>query len=162
MGKPKKRLAFEALSFDYPRQVYFACERCALCCGDTEQRIRSVFLLGIEADRIARKTFRNIGEFAEKLQGFGLYVYVMRKTDLGKCIFLRENVCTIYQARPLVCRFYPFELNLEGDKYVFAYTRECPGIGKGSRVKKEYLRILFEMALGLMKKDRENLHEVVG
>jgi Fe-S-cluster containining protein len=108
-----------------------------------------------EADRISRKTFKEIAEFAERIEGFEPYAYIIRKTDQGRCIFLKDNTCMIYPARPLVCRFYPFELNMEGTKHVFAYSAECPAIGKGPRVKKEYFRRLFEMAKMQMKKDTE-------
>lgn len=155
----QSQMPFDSLSFDYPRRIYFSCERCALCCGDTEHRIRSIFLLRIEANRIARKTFKDIAEFAERIDGFEPYVYVIKKTDEGRCIFLKNNACTIYQVRPLVCRFYPFELNLEYERYVFACSSECPAIGKGPRVKKEYFRRLFEMAWGLMGIDKENPDE---
>jgi len=108
-----------------------------------------------EANRISQRTFKEFAEFAEKIEGFEPYAYIIRKTDQGKCIFLKDNACTIYPARPLVCRFYPFELNLEGTKHVFAHSTECPAIGKGPRVKKEYFRRLFEMAKAQMNEDAE-------
>ncbi len=45
------------------------------------------------------------------------------------CIFLEDNECTIYEQRPLICRFYPFELTTDerGD-FVFRETLECPAI----------------------------------
>ena len=155
----QRQPTLDSPSFHYPRRIYFSCKKCALCCGDTEHRIRSIFLLKIEANRIAQKTFRDILEFAGKIEGFEPYVYVMKKTDEGRCVFLKNNACTIYQVRPLVCRYYPFELNMEHDRYVFAYSNECPAIGKGPRVKKEYFRRLFEMAWGLMRTDKENADE---
>jgi Fe-S-cluster containining protein len=49
-------------------------------------------------------------EFATKIEGFEPYVFQMKKTVDGSCVFLRNGLCSIYEARPLICRFYPFQL----------------------------------------------------
>ncbi len=61
------------------------------------------------------------------------YCYEMKKNSEGKCLFLKDNQCSIYALRPLICRFYPFELKFdpEKDQHVFDFTLECPGISKG-------------------------------
>lgn len=143
------------MSFEYPKFVRFRCERCALCCGDTEDKIRSILLLKTEADRISKKTLTGLDKFAEKIEGFEPYIYQMRKTEDGKCVFLRDNSCSIYQIRPLICRFYPFQLkNLTDDRYAFTYTNECPGIGKGPQLKRDFFERLFGNSMELM---RENI-----
>ena len=132
------------MRFTYPKHVHFRCERCALCCGDTEERVRSILLLKTDADRISRKTSTGIDEFAEKIEGSEPYVYRMRKTEDGKCLFLKENSCSVYQVRPLICRFYPFQLkNLGNGGYAFSHTDECPGIGKGPRLRRDFFGNLF-------------------
>jgi len=56
----------------------------------------------------------------------------MRKTEDGGCIFLKGNSCSIYSIRPLIGKFYPFELKRTGKgRFIFAYTDECPGSGGG-------------------------------
>jgi len=56
----------------------------------------------------------------------------MRKTEDGRCIFLKGDSCSIYSIRPLICKFYPFELRRTGKgRFIFTYTDECPGIGGG-------------------------------
>jgi len=143
----------EKMEFDYPKNVRFECERCALCCGDTKNRTRLILLLRIEAERISRKTLKNVDDFAEKIEGFEPYVYRMRKTKDGKCIFLKDKLCSIYQIRPLICTFYPFELKVGSNKYIFAYTDECPAIGKGLKVTKSYFERLFKKFIELMNKN---------
>jgi Fe-S-cluster containining protein len=108
----------------------------------------------IEADRISRATSKSLHEFAEKVEDFESYSYRMKKTRDGKCVFLRDNVCVIYQLRPLICRFYPFGLKDVGNnRHVFSYTDECPCIGKGSLVKKEYFEELFKVSVKLMQEN---------
>jgi len=132
------------LEFDYPKNVRFRCERCALCCGDTKNRVRTILLLKIEADRISQKTSMSPNDFAEKIKGFEPYVYKMKKTYDGKCVFLKDKSCSIYGLRPLICRFYPFQLkNMESNRYAFAYTEECTGIGKGPELKRRFFEKLF-------------------
>ena len=134
------------MRFTYPKHVRFRCERCALCCGDTEDKVRSILLLKTEADRISRKTSIGIDEFAERIKGSEAYVYRMRKSEDRKCPFLKENSCSIYQIRPLICRFYPFQLkNLRNGGYAFSHTDECPGIGKGPWLERDFFERLFRV-----------------
>ena len=66
----------------------------------------------------------------------------------GKCVLLAKSRCTIYPLRPLICRFYPFELKTaaNGD-HQFLYTNECPSIGIGKPLSKNYFENLFQLAL---------------
>lgn len=78
----------------------------------------------------------------------------MKKTKKGKCVFLKDNSCFIYEARPLICRFYPFQLkNIKTDKYAFEYTTECPGIGKGPRLRKRFFEKLFKKSIDLVSEN---------
>ncbi|MGQ9530437.1 MAG: YkgJ family cysteine cluster protein [Candidatus Bathycorpusculaceae bacterium] len=125
------------MDFDYPKNVRFTCERCAICCGDTEERSRTILLLKVEAQQISKETSKRIEEFAEKIEASQPYVYQMRKTE-GKCVFLKGNLCSIYRIRPLICRFYPFRLNTKNGKFEFTYTNECPNIGKRPKLRRNF------------------------
>ena len=135
------------MSFNYPRDVRFRCQRCTTCCGDTETRVRHILLLRLEAERISREALKPIREIAVKIVGHEPDVFEMRKTAReGKCIFLAENQCMIYTLRPLVCRFYPFELKTaKNGTHKFGYTEECKGIGKGKQLDKTYFEDLFQL-----------------
>jgi Fe-S-cluster containining protein len=135
------------MSFDYPALVRFRCIKCGLCCGDTKEKTRHILLLKAEAEQIAKVTLKPISLFAFKNSGNAPYIYEMRKTKDGKCVFLEGTKCTIYSVRPLICRFYPFELKVDDDgKYTFFYTSECLGLNVGSVLSKNYFRKLFRMA----------------
>jgi len=113
-----------------------------------------MLLLGIEAERVAQRAQKAIGEFAEKIEGSEPYVYRMKKTEDGKCMFLKDSRCSIYNIRPLICRFYPFQLKTVGsNELVFAYTNKCPGIGKGPRLKRSFFEKLFKKSARIMAKD---------
>ncbi|MGD6807188.1 MAG: YkgJ family cysteine cluster protein [Candidatus Bathyarchaeia archaeon] len=136
------------MSFTYPANVCFECNGCGLCCGDTERKLRHILLLESEAEDISAATCLPIEEFTTEIIGSAPYVYEMKKPE-GKCYFLKNNKCTIYDVRPLICRFYPFELKFDKDKdsHVFSFTLECPTINKGGRaMAKRDFEALFQLA----------------
>jgi Fe-S-cluster containining protein len=152
------RAARDPVSFEYPRNVHFKCERCAVCCGDTEKKIRKILVLKPEADSISKKTLKPTAEFACRTEGSEPYVYEMKKTKNGRCVFLRANLCTIYSVRPLICRFYPFELRAaRTDRHIFSYTNECPYVGHGPELKKEYFERLFARSASLIRNAKINM-----
>jgi Fe-S-cluster containining protein len=108
-----------------------------------------------EADQLSSELSRSINEFANKVEGFEPYEYLMKKTDEGKCLFLAGNSCSIYELRPLICRFYPFQLkDLGNDSYIFIPTDECPGIDNGPSVDEPFYENLFNQVRRLMKREK--------
>lgn len=101
-----------------------------------------------EAQAISKAVLKPVETFAVEIEGQEPYVYEMRKTgDEGKCFFLEGKNCSVYELRPLVCVFYPFMLRgMEGDKHGFFCTQECPGIGEGKKLEKNYFEDLFRRA----------------
>ncbi|MEM2894322.1 MAG: YkgJ family cysteine cluster protein [Candidatus Bathyarchaeia archaeon] len=142
----------EALRFEYPKGVRFRCLRCSLCCMDTGSRERRILLLEAEARRISEEASIGIEKFVLDVEDEGPFKYVMRKEN-GRCVFLKDNLCSIYELRPVICRFYPFKLErVLGRGLRFSYTEECPGIGRGPRLSRTY----FEELLNYL---RENLEK---
>jgi hypothetical protein len=142
--------------FEYPENVAFTCSLCGRCCGDTEDHVRRVLLLKLDTNRITNETSLDVSAFADPVEGSEPYVYEMKKPKDGKCFFLKNNRCTIYKARPLICRFYPFQLDdLGNDNYVFSYTDKCPGIGKGNSLEREFFESLFNTAKQAMEKNKK-------
>ena len=142
------------MRFEYPADICFGCSKCGLCCGDTQQKKRHVLLLKSDAERIAAQTKREIGTFTDEIEDKAPYVYEMqKKPGDGKCLFLQGNECVVYVVRPLICRFYPFELSTkEEGVYVFRVTDECSGVfshgpqGVGMKLDAGFFRALLELA----------------
>jgi Fe-S-cluster containining protein len=136
------------VQFDYPATVRFRCKKCGICCGNTKEKTRHVLLLKNEVEQIAKTTLQPITQFATKIKDAEPYSYEMKKrAEDGKCIFLENNLCTIYSIRPLICRFYPFELTWRSEKYNFHFTNECIGIGKGTILHKDFFKKLLSLAV---------------
>jgi Fe-S-cluster containining protein len=135
-------------AFRHPTDLAFECTRCGLCCGDTPNRTRHILLTQKDAEHVANATRREIGSFCTPTPENAPYIYEMNKNPEGKCVFLQANQCTIYEARPLICRFYPFQLSMDFDGvYVFEATAECPVVGAGGkRLDGAFFRGLFELA----------------
>ncbi len=135
------------MSITHPQNVRFRCVKCGICCGDTPEKERNILLLKKEAQRISTLTKQQKDDFANELTNKEPYAYEMKKTTKGgKCLFLQHNRCTIYQARPLVCRFYPFGLETSYNLKTFFFTKECPGIGKGKTIGESDFQKLLNLA----------------
>jgi hypothetical protein len=101
-----------------------------------------------EAEKIASHTCQLITDFSVEIKDNGPYAYEMKKSSEGKCVFLKDNKCSIYPLRPLICVFYPFELRFNGGKELhnFDFTVECPGINQGKFLDKTDFKKLFGLA----------------
>lgn len=104
--------------------VQFKCHHCNHCCTD-------VVCLPTPADviRIVRNTGANPYDFLEFLRSSELtgvakndptwlkcrgerYMMALRRDEIEGCYFLNKKtkLCGIYDARPILCRLYPFKL----------------------------------------------------
>jgi Fe-S-cluster containining protein len=74
------------------------------------------------------------------------YERKMRKIG-GRCMFLQGAGCSIYESRPLICRFYPFCLRrAEDGEFRIGFDSACSGIGKGPVRDEEFFRNLLKLA----------------
>jgi Fe-S-cluster containining protein len=105
-------------------------------------------ILNSEANDISAKNNLPMEDFAEQVKDKAPYCFEMKKPKEGKCFFLKDNQCSIYMQRPLICRFYPFELKFDPNKnlHVFDFTFECPAINKGKIMTVEDFEELFALA----------------
>ena len=136
------------MNFTYPINLRFDCNRCGLCCGDTQQKTRHILLLESEAKQIASQTSLPMADFSTEIKDKFPYRYELKKSSKGKCFFLKENRCTIYEFRPLICMFYPFQLTFDSGKgfHVFEFTLECPGIYQGKLFTEKDFEKMFKLA----------------
>lgn len=135
----------------------FKCTRCGDCCRGIKE---SVMLESLDAYRLARflrQTDLSIQMMDDMLMKYadpipltdnGFPIYVLK--TLGEddtCIFLKENRCSVYSARPRTCRLYPITVG-PGEQYGgFEYflCREKPHHFVGGAVRtKDWLRKNFK------------------
>ena len=103
----------------------FVCKRCGRCCTDYTVKLSKADIKGIKKLGYEEVEFVEIDKNLPEPTKF-----VLRKKSDYECIFLTGNKngiysCKIYDARPTVCRRYPFlKKNIETCKPVtFLNTR---------------------------------------
>jgi len=153
-------------------KVRFKCVQCGNCCRDKD------FIITIthkDTIRLANHLKCDLKELLSKYIGFyqvreelenrlvfpaistyrGNAFLGLRKKSDGSCLFLRDdNLCDIYEARPMVCRSFPFIFKVK-EGYLswglMAKAEEiCPGLGQGETVSEK----------SLVKMGREILREL--
>lgn len=138
-------------------QFQFKCTRCGDCCRGIKE---SVMLESFDAYRLAkllRQTDPSIKMMEDMLlkyadaipltdNGFPIYVLKTLGED-DTCVFLRENCCTVYAARPRPCRLYPITVGPgeHGREFEYLLCREKPHHFVGGMVRtKDWLRENFK------------------
>ncbi len=114
----------------------FECSACSFCCtgspgyvwlGETDLARLENFL-GMERDEFIESYCR----WVDTGEGRALSLREKKHYD---CIFLFGGKCSVYSARPVQCRTYPFwEEILSSPGAWKAEAASCPGIGKGAAV----------------------------
>ena len=119
MEEQSKTLAVSVRAKEF---VSYHCSCCGHCCRHIEN---CVMVESLDAYRMA-KHLRNqhcgisstddvLLRYCEPMpltdEGYPIYVLKTVGAD-ATCIFLRENQCSIYAARPRTCRLYPFSVGL--------------------------------------------------
>lgn len=127
------------------RGVRFQCQPdCGRCCT-REAREGSVFLEPEDVLRLSRGLGISARAFVREFTRNECGELELRAGEDGRCRFLEDTRCTVYEARPLQCRTYPF-LPLDGFTPIespYTWKREktfCPGIGKGRLYRKVEIR----------------------
>ncbi|VVB95712.1 Putative zinc- or iron-chelating domain protein [uncultured archaeon] len=113
------------------RKSGFSCARCGWCCREnfsiriTEDILRPSNAISIFPDdirRIMKGTGLKWDDVAQPdiysclSDGDNIYAigWLLRRNDAGECVFYRDDACTIYEFRPMICRCYPFFMGERG------------------------------------------------
>ena len=123
----------------YREGLAFECTRCGACCTGApgyvwvtpEEVARLADVRGETIDAFSRKFIRQVGNRYSLIEKPG-----------GDCVFWdREVGCTVYEARPVQCRTWPFWTeNVETPEAWNRVTRICPGSGQGRLFTVEEIR----------------------
>lgn len=116
-------------------KVGYTCLRTGKCCSSGP----NVSLTIYDVCRISRFLNTSWREVA------GRYIYVvvadyvpvvLLRGENNKCVFLKRvegiPTCSIYPARPMRCRLYPFIPVSPTNESTLEVSTKCPGVGKGS------------------------------
>lgn len=118
----------------YRGGLRFTCTQCGNCCTGPEGYVwvtreeiaRIAAHLGREDEWLPKDTLRRVG-----------FKYSLTERSNGDCVFLvhepnGRRVCSIYPARPLQCRTWPFwDHNLKSPANWEQASQMCPGMNNG-------------------------------
>ena len=125
------------LSF-YSKGLRFSCVRCSACCRHDSGY---VFLSGKDASVLITALKMEYKDFVKAYCRWipsvnGTEQLSLREKSNFDCIFWEqkpESGCSVYAARPLQCRSFPFWTSVVLDKSSWDFAAsECPGMGKGT------------------------------
>jgi Fe-S-cluster containining protein len=117
----------------YENGLHFECTRCSRCCRHTPGY---VFLspldlealcgvLGLGRDELLSRYCREVS------LGIATRVSLKEKPNMD-CVFWEGKGCSVYEARPLQCRSFPFWASALSSRAEWEETAaHCPGIGRG-------------------------------
>lgn len=117
----------------------FECSQCSFCCTGSPGH---VWLSRADIENLRAFLGLSFEEFAERFCVFvevegGRALSLIEKKGYD-CVFLENGRCSVYQARPIQCRTYPFwEETVKSEKAWDEEAAYCPGIGKGAIVPPE-------------------------
>jgi len=102
---------------------------CTSCCAERGWMLFSLIEAGAAAEYLKTTVDRMI---ADHLLVELPRCYSARHTEMGACVFLKDDGCRIYPIRPIQCSTWPFwpEHICDADGWAQA-GRRCPGVGIG-------------------------------
>ena len=121
--------------------IKFECQGSGNCCVSRES-YGYVYLSTNDLKRFAEYFNLSIKDFKSKYYEItdGFIHLTEKKNINGKCIFLKNNRCTVYKSRPTQCRTWPFwNENMEAKIWNEEIQSLCPGVGKGKIIKKSQI-----------------------
>lgn len=121
----------------YAEGLKFECTQCGNCCTGAPG---AVWISEDELQDIADHLNKSIGEVRLMHTRIVRGRLSLREYANGDCVFFdgESRGCTIYEARPIQCRTWPFwRSNIASSKDWQETQRECPGAGQGNFVSLE-------------------------
>jgi Fe-S-cluster containining protein len=114
----------------YREGLAFACTRCGACCTGAPGY---VWVSPEEIEALAEHRGQTVQEFSVKFVRRVGHRYSLIEKPGGDCIFWdKSSGCTVYAARPVQCRTWPFwPENVETPEDWDHVRSVCPGSGRG-------------------------------
>ncbi len=119
----------------FKKGINFKCQGSSNCCV-SRGSYGYVYLSKKDLIKIAKYLNVSINLFKKKYcQYSDGYLHLKEIKINGNCQFLENKKCSIYTARPMQCRTWPFwKENMNVKKWNEELINFCPGIGKGKLI----------------------------
>jgi len=118
--------------------IRFECQGSGKCCT-SHGEFGFVFLTLEDRRRFAKHLKISTSAFTKKYcDQQGSFYHLKEDPKNLDCMFLKNKRCSVYEARPIQCRTWPFWPEVMSAK---AWSKEvaafCPGVGKGPLISSE-------------------------
>ena len=132
----------------YQKGINFKCQGSANCCV-SRGSYGFVYLSNIDLKKLARFFSISINTFkfmyCDKTNGF---IHLKEKNKNGDCLLLKDKKCSVYAARPIQCKTWPFwPENMNSKSWNQNVVNFCPGIGKGNLISSNTIEKLLKIDL---------------
>ena len=125
----------------YADGLNFECTGCGNCC---KLAGGFVYVTDTEIRNLAELLSLSLSDFTDRYLETHDGRDVLR-SNAEACVFLKDNACSVYGARPMQCRTFPFwAVNLKSLYRWKIIALECEGLGRG----RHYIRDEIE---GILK-----------
>ena len=116
----------------FKKGIKFKCQGSSNCCV-SRGSYGFVYLSKKDLIKISKYLNLSINLFKKKYCEYSDgYLHLKEININGNCQFLENKKCSIYTARPMQCRTWPFwKENMNIKKWNKEIINFCPGIGKG-------------------------------
>ena len=131
---------------NYKNGIKFECQGSGNCCV-SRKSYGYVYLSNIDLKRFAKNFNLSICDFKSRYcEITDGYIHLAEKNNYnGNCIFLDDKKCSVYSSRPSQCRTWPFwNENMNAKIWNEDISINCPGIGKGKKIKSDIIKKLLK------------------
>jgi len=117
----------------YRKGLKFSCTECGKCCTGAPGY---VWINSREMEAMARFLNLSLKEFKQKyVRRVGSRYSLLESKQTYDCVFLKDNKCQVYGARPTQCRTFPWwPQNISSKAAWEATARSCEGINDQGEV----------------------------
>lgn len=115
----------------YKDGLQFECTQCGDCCTGAPGY---VWVTGPEIEALAKQVGEEVEAFEDKYVRRVGVRKSLREFSNGDCVFFdnERRCCSVYEARPIQCRTWPFwDSNLKTPGAWQQTCEVCPGSGRG-------------------------------
>ena len=147
----------------FKKGINFKCQGSSNCCV-SRGNYGYVYLSKKDLISIAKYLNVSINLFKKKYCEYSDgYLHLKEMNINGNCQFLENKKCSIYTARPIQCRTWPFwKENMNTKKWNKEIKSFCPGIGKGKLVSISKIQKIINMDIEnekqIIKEDKYKRH----
>ncbi len=119
----------------WQKGLRFQCQGSGNCCLSRGE-YGFVYLSKGDKKALAKHLDMDEIDFLKKYcdQSDGIH-HLKERAEQDECMFLKENKCSVYSARPTQCRTWPFwPENMNAKSWKKDVKTFCPGVGRGPHV----------------------------